>query len=292
MKEKKLKKRKGERRMEDMNKGLLIGGGALVIIFIFFLFGPFVIVNPGQRGVITHLGKVDTNKILGEGFHWRMPIVTGIHKMTVQIQKSDIPSNAATKDLQIVDATIAVNWKLDPDKVNNIYQTIGNEKDVLGDIMTPAMNEVLKAATAKRNAQNILTERTELKKEIDETFKMRMEKYGIIVVDVNLVNFSFGAEFQKAIEEKQVAEQEAQKAIYTAKQAEAEAQGTINKAKGEAEAQRLQKITLSGVMLKKMWLDKWDGHLPKVMSGNGNGLILDLKSMGGDDNVPAQSVTQ
>jgi regulator of protease activity HflC (stomatin/prohibitin superfamily) len=283
MKEKKIKKRKGERRMEDMNKGLLIGGGALVIIFIFFLFGPFVIVNPGQRGVITHLGKVDTNKILGEGFHWRMPIVTGIHKMTVQIQKSDIPSNAATKDLQIVDATISVNWKLDPDKVNNIYQTIGNEEDVLGDIMTPAMNEVLKAATAKRNAQNILTERTELKKEIDETFKMRMEKYGIIVVDVNLVNFSFGAEFQKAIEEKQVAEQEAQKAIYTAKQAEAEAQGTINKAKGEAEAQRLQKITLSGVMLKKMWLDKWDGNLPKVMSGNGNGLILDLKSMGGDE---------
>ena len=151
--------------------------------------------------------------------------------------------------------------------------------------MQPAINEVVKAATAKRNAQTILVERQALKEEIDLAFKARMEKYGIVIVDVSLVNFAFGQEFQKAIEEKQVAEQDAQKAIYVAKQAEAQAQ--INRAKGEAESQRMQRQTLSGVMLKKLWLDKWDGHLPKVMAGQSSGLILDLKSMGNDE-VPAQ----
>lgn len=269
--------------MDDSTKLGFTIGAVVVALVLFFLMMPFVIIGPGERGVVMHLGKVDSNVILGEGFHWRMPIVTGIKKMTVQIQKSEVPADGATKDLQVVKCGIAVNWRLDPEKVNLVYQTIGNEEDVLGDIMTPAINEVVKAATAKRNAQMILVERAQLKDEIDAAFKARMEKYGIIVVDVSLVNFAFGEEFQKAIEEKQVAEQSAQKALYVAKQAEAEAQGAINKAKGEAEAQRLQRVTLSGVMLKKMWLDKWDGHLPKFVGSNSAGFIVDLKSMGTDE---------
>lgn len=287
-KELKSKAKKGEKNnmwndLEGGTKVSIIIGSVVAGLLILLLLGPFVIVGPGERGVITHLGKVDTEKILGEGFHWRMPIVTGVHKMTVQIQKSEIPADGATKDLQIVNCGIAVNWKLDPEKVNTIYQTIGDERDVLADIMQPAINEVVKAATAKRNAQSILVERTSLKEEIDLAFKERMAKYGVIVVDVSLVNFSFDKQFQEAIEDKQIAEQDAQKAIYVAKQAEAEAQAQINRAKGEAESQRLQKMTLSAVMLKKLWLDKWDGHLPKVMAGQSSGLILDLKSMGNDE---------
>jgi regulator of protease activity HflC (stomatin/prohibitin superfamily) len=271
------------------NKPLMWVIGIVIAIVIFFMLCPFVIVGPGERGVVTHLGKVDMGKIFGEGFHLRTPIITGVHKMTVQIQKSEIPADGATKDLQIVNCGIAVNWKLDPEKVNTIYQTIGNENDVLGDIMSPAINEVVKAATAKRNAQTILVERTALKEEIDLAFRERMAKYGIVIVDVSLVNFSFGEDFQKAIEDKQIAEQDAQKAVYVAKMAEAEAQAVINKAKGEAEAQRLQKITLSSVMLKKLWLDKWDGQLPKVMTSDKGGIILDLKSMG-DDEVSTKAV--
>lgn len=258
----------------------------VVVIFIFFSFGPFTIVQPGHRGVIIRLGKVDTNRILGEGFFWKMPVITTIKKMTIQIQKAEMDADAATKDLQTVRARVAINWKLDPEKVNVIYQTIGDEEDVLGDIMHPAINEVLKAACAKRNAEAILIERESLKKDVDDAFKMRMEKYGIIVVDINLVNFDFSKEFNAAIEAKQVAEQQAKQAFYTAKKAEADAQAKINQAKGDAEAQRLQKITLSGIMLKKMWIDKWDGKLPKVMTGNSSGMILDLKSI--QDNEQGQ----
>ena len=265
--------------MFERSKLALAAGIIIVLIIGGMIFSPFTIIGPGERGIIVRLGKVDMSVILGEGFHWRMPVITTIHKMTVQIQKSEVPATAATKDLQNVFARMAVNWKIDPTKVNVIFQTIGDENDVLGDIMTPAVNEVLKAATAKRNAQTILVERTSLKEEVDTAFKNRMEKYGIIIIDVSLVDFRFSDEFQRAIEEKQVMEQESQKAVYIAKKAEAEAQAAINKARGESEAQRLQKITLSGIMLKKMWIDKWDGKLPKVMSGNGSGMILDLKQI-------------
>jgi regulator of protease activity HflC (stomatin/prohibitin superfamily) len=258
----------------------------LALLFIFFSFGPFAIIQPGHRGVIVRLGKVDMNRILGEGFYWKMPIITDIKKMTVQIQKSEMDADAATKDLQTVRARVAINWKLDPEKVNTIYQTIGDEQDVLGDIMHPAINEVLKAACAKRNAEEILVQRESLKKDVDDAFKFRMEKYGIIVVDINLVNFDFSKEFNAAIEAKQVAEQQAKQALFVAKKAEADALARINQAKGEAEAQRLQRITLSGIMLKKMWIDKWDGKLPKVMTGNNSGMILDLKSI--QDNEQGQ----
>lgn len=269
------------------NKNLMVTIGVVIGGFILLMMlAPFVIIGPGERGVIINLGKVNTEKILGEGFSWRMPIVTTIRKMTVQIQKSEMDANAATKDLQSVSAKVAINWKLDPNKVNIIYQTIGDEQDVLGDIMHPAINEVLKAACAKKTAESILVERDSLKKEVDENFKVRMEKYGIIVVDINLVNFDFSAEFNRAIEEKQVAEQNAKKAIYVAKQAEAEAQAKINQARGDAEAQRMQRLTLSNVMIKKLWIDKWDGKLPKVMTGNSSTFMIDLKGV--DTENPAQ----
>lgn len=75
---------------------LIVGGVWLLVVI---LLSPFVIIGPGERGVVTHLGKVDPDVVLGEGFHWRMPIMTGVHKMTVQIQKSEIPADGATKDL-------------------------------------------------------------------------------------------------------------------------------------------------------------------------------------------------
>jgi prohibitin 1 len=274
---------KGGLEMENKNLFVMLGtiAGAFIIVM---MLAPFVIIGPGERGVIINLGKVNMEKILFEGFHWRLPVVTAVRKMTVQIQKSEMDANAATKDLQTVRAKVAINWKLDPAKVNIIYQTIGNEEDVLGDIMHPAVNEVLKAACAKKTAESILVERESLKKEVDENFKVRVEKYGIIVVDINLVNFDFSPEFNRSIEEKQIAEQNAKKAIYVAKQAEAEAQAKINQARGDAEAQRLQRATLSNVMIKKLWIDKWDGKLPKVMTGANSNFMIDLKSV---DSEPA-----
>lgn len=248
---------------------IAIGGIALsLLVGITLLKSTFVTVNPGERGVVIRLGKVQ-NGVLDEGTHPVLPFITSIKRLNVRIQKTDIEASAGTKDLQSVTTNIALNWHIEPSKVNKIYQEIGDEQDLVTRIITPALNEVLKASTPKRTAEEILTKRAELKEEIDQEIQKRLAGYGIQVDDVALVNVAFSSEFAKAIEAKQIAEQQAKQAEYDALKASKEAQAEINRAKGQAEAQRLMRQTLTPELLQKQAIEKWDGQFPQVMSGNG-----------------------
>lgn len=251
----------------NFNLYLYITGG-FVLLLLAFLLRPFTIVNAGERGVVMVFGKVQ-ERVLGEGIHTIMPVVTSVKTLNIRVNKDTFKADAASKDLQKVTTEIAVNWRIDPKKVNRVYQQVGEEKDIVNGIMTPAVSEVLKAATAKKTAEEIITKRTQLKAEIDNSLKNRLADYGVIVNDVSLVDFSFSPEFSKAIEAKQISEQEAKQAEFIAKKATQEAQAEINRAKGQAEAQRLQRQTISPELLQKQAIEKWDGRFPTVMGGEG-----------------------
>jgi prohibitin 1 len=244
----------------------LAGGLAVLIGAIFFR--PFSIVNAGQRGVVMQFGKVQ-ERVLDEGIHFILPIITSVKNLNVRVQKNSFQTDAASKDLQKLTTEIAINWHIEPTKVNKVFQNIGDEEDIVTGILTPAVSEVLKAATAKKTAEEIITKRTILKEEIDTSLENRLADYGIAIDDVSLVDFEFSAEFSKAIESKQIAEQEAKQASFIAQKASQEAQAEINRAKGQAEAQRLQRQTLTPELLQKQAIEKWDGRFPMVMGGNG-----------------------
>lgn len=248
---------------------IALGGIALsLVVGITLLKSIFVTVNPGERGVVVRLGQVQGG-ILDEGTHPVLPFITSIKRINVRIQKTDIEASAGTKDLQSITTNMALNWHIEPSKVNKIYQEIGDEQDVVTRIITPALNEVLKSATPKRTAEEILTKRAELKEEIDQEIQKRLAGYGVHIDDVALVNVAFSPEFAKAIEAKQIAEQQAKQAEYEALKASKEAQAEVNRAKGQAEAQRLMRETLTPELLQKQAIEKWDGQFPQVMSGNG-----------------------
>jgi prohibitin 1 len=249
----------------SFNKLLLTGGGLLIVAIV---FRPFTIVGPGERGVLMHFGQVQ-NQVLNEGIHPVVPILTSVRNISVRVQKASFQSDAASKDLQKITTELAVNWHVDPIQVNKVYQQVGGEEEIVTGILSPAISEVLKAATSKKTAEEIITKRTELKEEIDITLKKRLAAYGILVDDVSLVNFTFSEEFSKAIESKQIAEQEAKQAEFVAKKATQQAQAEVNLAKGQAEAQKLQRETLTSELLQKQAIEKWDGHFPTVMGGNG-----------------------
>jgi regulator of protease activity HflC (stomatin/prohibitin superfamily) len=250
--------------------GCLIVGA--ILFFGLIIFRPFAIVGAGERGVVMRFGKVQDG-VLNEGFHPKIPIVTNVEKLTVRVQKSDIIAHASSKDLQEIKSDVALNWHLDPAKVNLIYQRIGDEKEILNSIISPAVNEVVKAATAKKTAEEIITERTELKQDIDIKIKERLGTYDVLVDDISLVNVSFSPQFATAIEAKQIAEQEAKQADFEALKAEKDATATINRAKGQAEAQRLQRQTLTSELLQQQAIDKWDGKFPTFMGGESLPLI-------------------
>jgi regulator of protease activity HflC (stomatin/prohibitin superfamily) len=252
---------------------IMIGG--LGLLLLSGLMRSFTVVGAGERGVVMHFGKVQS-QVLDEGIHAIMPFGTSVRKLNVRVQKTDVNATAASRDLQDVQTDVAVNWRVDPAKVNQVYQQIGDLDAIIAGIISPAVSEVVKASVAKRPVENILQERGALKNEVDAALAARLAPYGVIVDDVSLVNFGFSPEFNAAIEAKQVAEQEAKQAAFRAKQAEQEAQAEVNRAKGQAEAQRLLRQSLTPEILQQQAIEKWDGRFPTVMTGEGTMPLINV----------------
>lgn len=247
----------------------------LVILLIAFLalmfLNPFVIIGAGERGVVLNFGAVQP-AVLGEGLHFRIPIVQKVINTDVRVHKSQTDAEAASKDLQDTHSTIAVNYHIIPDKANWLYQNIGGEyKDR---IIDPAVQEVVKAVTARYTAVELITQRERVRAEIKELLKQRLMAYNIMVDDFSIVNFKFSAQFTQAIESKQTAEQLALKAQRDLERIKIEAEQKVAQARAEAEALRLQKeivtpqlINLRQIEASMKAIEKWDGRLPNVTSG-------------------------
>lgn len=241
-----------------------------LLIFIAIL-NPFVIIGAGERGVVQNFGAVKP-KVLGEGLHFRTPIVQKIIKVDVKIQKEQTSAESASKDLQDIQSTVAINYHILPDKANWVYQNIG--KDYRERVIDPAVQEVLKAVTARYTAVELITQREQVRLETKNLLKERLKAYYIIVDDFSIVNFKFSEQFTQAIESKQTAEQLALKARRDLDRIKIEAEQKITEAKAEAEALRLQKqnvtpelIQLRQIEASMKAIQKWDGHLPSVTAG-------------------------
>lgn len=235
---------------------------------LFVISKSLTVINAGERGVVMNFGKVQ-DRILDEGIHGKLPIVTTIKKLNVRVQKTDIETSVGTKDLQSLSTIVTLNWHIEPSKVNKIYQRVGDEKQILETIIRPFLTETLKATTPKMTAEEILKKRDQLKKEIEKNITSRLIPFGIDIDGVSLTKVSFSTAYKQAIEAKQIAEQEAKKAEYDALKATQQAQAEINRAKGQAEAQKLLRINLTPELLQKQAIEKWDGKFPTVMTGDG-----------------------
>ena len=245
---------------------LLIGG-----LIVFFIVNPLVIIGAGQRGIVLTFGAVQPT-ILPEGLHIRIPIAQSIVKVDVQIHKSQVEADASSKDLQETHSVIAVNYHLQPEKVNWVYQNIGlayKER-----IIDPAVQEVLKGVTAKHTAVDLINKREQVSMETKQHLKERLLPYAIIVDDFAILNFRFSPEFTRSIEAKQTAEQLALKAQNDLKRIQIEAEQKITSAKAEAESLRLQKenatdnlVRLRQVEASLKAIEKWNGKMPDVVGG-------------------------
>ena len=194
--------------------GLYLVGG-IVLLVLAIIFRPFSIVNAGERGVVMQFGKVQ-DRVFDEGIHPITPIVTSVKNISIRIQNTSFKADATSKDLQKLTAEIAVNWNVDPTRVNKVYQKIGDEQQIITTIIAPAVSEVFKAAISQKTTEEIITERAQIKAELDTQLKNRLAPYGVIVDDVSIVNFAFPEEFSKAVEARQVAEQQARLAEFNA----------------------------------------------------------------------------
>lgn len=234
--------------------------GAVVFVAVLLGLVTFLTsmrsVGTGRVGVVSQLGKV-TGRELGEGFSLVAP--WGFNNVTeydIKTQKEVASTTAASNDLQDVTAEVVLNYRLNRGDVSKIHQTLGPEyKDK---VISPAVSEVFKSVSAKYTVSQLITERASVKADVNKQLKERLEPRGIVVEDVSITNFKFSDSFSKAIEDKQVAQQNAERAKFN-----------LEAAKTDAEAQQAQSESLSAEYLQLKAIEKWDGKMPQAVGGNG-----------------------
>lgn len=239
-----------------------------ILVIVLFAFKPWVQVGAGQRGIVQNFGAVQ-DQVLSEGIHFKIPIVQTVILMDVKIQKAMTDAASSSSDLQDVDMSVALNYHIIPDQANLVYQTIGLQFKER--IIDPAIQEVMKAVSARYTAEELITKRPAVSSEMKDELTSRLLESNIGVDAFSIISFSFSQTFTDAIEAKQTAEQNALKAKRDLDRIKVEAEQTIAAATAEAEALRLQKMNISPdlIELRKIEanlkaIEKWNGILPEV----------------------------
>ncbi len=259
--------------MKKKTISIIIVVAAVALIAIVAL-NCVTIVKAGHTGVVVTLGKVNES-VLQEGIHVKAPFVQQVVMIDNRITKLEVDTEAFSKDLQTVQTTLAINYRVDTAKSYSIYKNIGKDYETV--LVVPAVNEVLKATTALYTAEESVTNRSLISEGLVNGLNEKLNEIGLYVTDVNIVNYDFSEAYINAIEEKQVAQQKLLKAE-TEKQtiitnAEAEAEALKIKAEAEAEANAIIAASITDALVDYNKIEKWDGSLPQVTGGS---TIVDL----------------
>jgi regulator of protease activity HflC (stomatin/prohibitin superfamily) len=231
----------------------------------------FYEVPAGNIGVVTRFGAVD--RVAYPGINIKIPFIEKVVKLNVRTQKDEVPATSMSENLQVVTALIAVNYHLDGSHAKEVYQNIGaNYADI---IVAPAIQNTFKAVTARFSAEELITKRDDVRIQAEDELAKQLEPYFIVVENFNIVNFDFSAEYQNAIEAKQVAQQQVETSKQKLAQAEIDAQTVIAQAQGQADAQKALNQTgaLTDEYLQYLFLTRWNGILPQVMTSGADSMI-------------------
>jgi regulator of protease activity HflC (stomatin/prohibitin superfamily) len=251
-------------KMEKDNFAKLLIPVAFVLAAI-VAFSSFYIISPGEVAIKTRMGAIVGS--YSEGLHFKLPFVDAITKFSIQIQRANIKTQAFSKDLQTMNAHLVVNHRIQQETAVSIFRNLG--PNYVDNIVDPMVQEVFKAIAARYSAESVISERNQLVQELNKEVKDRLTLKEIIVTDISVVDLDFTEQFLKAVEDKQVADQQAQMSGKLVEKAKRDAEQQIAKSRGEAEALRMQReqVTPALIELRKVdaqlkAIEKWNGVLP------------------------------
>ena len=237
---------------------------------IVLVLSCYVSVPTGHTGVVTTFGNVE-NYTLEAGIHVKFPW-QNVVKMDNRVQKSTLELSCFSSDIQEVSMIYTVNYEISKTDAMTIYKTIGT--GYYDTVIAPCITESVKIVTAKYTAEQLISDRSDMAKQIDEVLSGKLQAYHIILVGTSIENMEFTDAFTDAVEAKQVAEQnklraqtEAEQKVIEANanaqvqkvQADAEAYELLAKAQAEAEANRLVSESLTDGLIDYTYAQKWDG---------------------------------
>lgn len=256
---------------ENDNKiGLSISGVAALILAVAFITVPFSFhtVETGQIAVVKHLGKATHTRSAGTHFDWWF--INQYQKYDAKVQNTTITTAAYSSDAQTMDVQMSLQYNIHADKVMDIANHYG-KLDALNTRLTAVVIEKTKSVLSSYKAMDIIAQRAAMSPAVEEAVREVVgDEYFVDIVSVVLTNIDFSDAFENAVEEKMIAEQQQLKASYENETkvaaAEAEAKAKLIAAEATAKANELLEKSLTDKILQEMYINKWNGSLPEVVS--------------------------
>ena len=227
--------------------------GVAALVAVIFMSSSFYTVDTGERGVVLRFGRL--TKVAGEGLNVKAPFVDHVTKISIRDHNLTVNSEVSSSDIQTIGVDVGLVYSLDPEQVGQIFQTYGI--NIEKTLIYPTLAEKINAVIAEYPIEAFVEKRAEISSRINTTFANQVAGSGILVKSLLITNHDFSNEFNKAIEDKKIAEQGALTAKFT-----------LERMKLEAEAQKIKQASLSEMVLQEMAINKWDGKMPQYYSGN------------------------
>jgi len=256
----------------DFGMGKIMGIVGLLFVGVVIVFGSFSIVGPGTMGILVIAGKASP-VALAPGIHFKLPIVGEIIPMSVRVNKLSVAEQAMSANSQAVHTKLAVNFHIESRDVSWEYTHVGTEQRMTEALLAPKLNSVFKAVVAKYKAEDLIANWDQVRGGIQKDLSAVMAPYMVAIDGVSITSFAFSPEYQRSIEEKQVALQQAKQKNYELSGAKIEAEKTIVTAQAEAKAMQLKESVLTKEIVQLEAIKKWNGKLPTVMGNAGVPMI-------------------
>lgn len=251
---------------EELGLIKMIGLGILAGILIIIGLNSYTIISTGHKGVVVLFGKVDEKNVLSEGLHIVNPL-TNIIEIDVRRQKESFKTQPYTKDVQTATIDVVFTYSLNPTGVASLYKNFGdNWKDKL---INPVLQTSLKNVIGKWEASDLVENRSKAIEQINNSLKERLNGKYVLYDSFDLINIDYSDAFEKSIEEKQIATQDAIKEKNNTVKINEKAKQQVISAEAEAKAMRIKTKALSQnkALIDYEAVQKWDGHLPTTTGG-------------------------
>jgi len=263
---------------------------AIVVIIALLALTSLRLVKAGTVKVVTRFGRV-TGRMLRPGAHFIIPLAEGTityntKKVTYEASNepqrskatyTDIPVDTTTLDGQQIELNYTARFSIDPAKAGWIANNIGTEPDVVEKIVKTDTRIHARNIAREFNAADLYTGNiSQVQKAIEDTLRPIFEENGLILDEFGIRSIAFTDEYINAIEAKQIEKERVITEENIAKQEEFRKEARITRAEGQAEEQRLQRATLTDTLLMKMWIEKWSGEVPNVVTGDQGNLLFQI----------------
>lgn len=256
----------------------------LISAMTFMAFISCSRIDAGCEGIKVNLygsNKGVDDVVLVTGMVWYNPLTTSVYEYPTFVQTVDYePFEFNSKDGSVFSFDPTVMMYLKPNTAHEVFMKYRKDMDdILESTLVPIIQDAFKEEINIRTDNELISDQTSFQNAIEDRLKNELSNENFIVTKVS-TGIKYPDALVKAINDKNVAIQKKAEVENQVAVAEAEAKKKIIEAQAEKEANALRTVALTSAVLQQMWIEKWDGTVPTVITNGNSSTFIDLSKLG------------